>query len=169
VRIFDYFKNRSMPEFAEPLVAGLVKLYSSGSDVLRTQLISAVSREPSPVYGWYARKAAGRAVRHTSQEDIFNGLISLALSAGGGDFRDCVAPLALLHNSALLLGSDPATIFGTICEILPSQTGGLFKSFQNRAPDQKSPKLFGFHEGTGPLGFDYVPLLPEYGGPTPLK
>jgi len=60
VRIFDYFKKRSMPDFVEPLVAGLVSSFDSSSELQRRQLLSIASPELSLVLGWYARKLAGR-------------------------------------------------------------------------------------------------------------
>ncbi len=105
VRIFDYFKKKSMPEFVEPYVTELVDRFTSCSEAERNQLLSLMSRE-SPVFGWYARKLAGRAIRDNSQKDLWNGLMALVIFANKTDFRDLMAPLALLHHSALRLQQD---------------------------------------------------------------
>ncbi|MEA2679615.1 MAG: hypothetical protein QOK03_1337 [Candidatus Binataceae bacterium] len=168
VRIFDYFKKRSMPEFVEPLVTRLVDSFSACPEPPRLRLLSAVTPELSSILGWYARKSAGRAVRDRSREDLLRGLVALAISGGKGDFRDAMAPLALLYNSALRLQEDPTLLFDAASRISTPQVVQLFRSFVDRPAAQKSTSLFGFSEGTGPFGFDYVPLLPEYGGPTPF-
>ena len=168
VRIFDYFQERSMPEFVEPLVTEVVNSLSSIHESYRRQLLSAVSPELSSVLGWYARKLAGRAVRDHSREDLVHGLVALAISASKGDFRDAMAPLALLYNSALHLQEDTKSLFEAASSLSTPQVAELFNSFINRPLDQKSIGVFGFSEGIGPFGFDYLPLLPEYGGPTPI-
>lgn len=168
VTIFDYFKNRSMPGFVEPLVGELVRSFAISPPDKQRNLLTEISREVSSILGWYARKLAGRAVREGSTEDLRNGLIALSISASKGDLRDVMAPLALLHNSALLLHQDPVPLFeGALRMTTPSAADG-FTSFLDRPVDQKSINIFGFSEGAGPHGFDYLPLLPEYGGPTPF-
>jgi hypothetical protein len=76
--------------------------------------------------------------------------------------------LALLHNSALRLQEDPNALFGAISRISTQPVSNLLETFLSRPPELKTIHAFGFSEGTGPDGFDYVPLLPEYGGPTPF-
>lgn len=169
VRIFDYFKNRSMPEFVEPLVTELVSAFDSSPELRRRQLLSMVSLELSSVLGWYARKLAGRAVRENSRTDLRNGLIAMAISVSNGDFREAMAPLALLYHSALLLKEDPKVLFETVSKMSTQSAVEIFEGFLNRPLGQKSIDIFGFSEGVGPHGFDYAPLLPEYGGPTPFN
>jgi hypothetical protein len=79
-----------------------------------------------------------------------------------------MAPLALLHNSVLLLQEDPQLLFERASITSTQSAVVVFKSFLNRSLEHKSIAMFGFSEGTGPLGFDYIPLLPEFGGPTPF-
>lgn len=168
VKVFDYFKNKSMPEFVEPLITELVSSYASYTEVQQRQLLSAISSELSGVFGWYARKLAGRAVRESSRTDLWNGLVALLISTYSGDLRDAMAPLALLHNSALRLQQDPKALFEEVSKISIQRISSLFETFLRRPPDLRTIQAFGFSEGAGPNGFDYLPLLPEYGGPTPL-
>jgi hypothetical protein len=168
VQIYNYFKKRSMPEFVEPLVTKLIDSFVSNPALHRDQLLDYVSPQLSMLLGWYARKLAGRAVRDHSKGDLWRGLIALAISASKGDFRDVLAPLALLHNSVLLLDEDPKLLFEAASKTSTASVEQLFASFLDRSPAEKSIIAFGFSEGSGPAGFDYVPLLPEYGGPTPL-
>jgi hypothetical protein len=169
VRIFDYFKKRSMPEFVEPLVTELVSSFDSSPEFRRRQLPFLVSPVLSSVLGWYARKLAGRAVRENSRADLRNGLIAMAISVSKGDFRDAMAPLALLHHSALYLKEDPRVLFEAVSKMSTQSAVEIFEAFLSRPLTQKSIDVFGFSEGAGPHGFDYVPLLPEYGGPTPFN
>lgn len=168
VKIFDYFKKRSMPDFVEPLVAELVTSVTSSPERYRHLLNSSMTSEFSAVLGWYARKLAGRAVRENSREDLWNALAAMAILASRGDFRDAMAPLALLHNSALRLHEDPKPLFERAAEISTQPVRQLFSSFLDGPAEQISIRAFGFVEGVGPFGFDYVPLLPEFGGPTPF-
>ncbi len=167
VRTFDYFKKRSMPDFVEPLVTELVTSFVSSDESDRQKLLSIVSLELSDLLGWYARKLAGRAVREGSREDLWNGLIAMAISISKGDFRDAMAPLSLLYNSAVRLKEDPQTLFMAASKTSTHSVVEVFEGFLQRPLEQKSIGVFGFSEGTGPEGFDYLPLLPEFGGPTP--
>jgi hypothetical protein len=169
-KIFDYFKKRGMPEFVEPLVTELVSSFGTYSDLEQRTILSAVTPEISSVLGWYARKMAGRAVRESSRTDLWNGLVA-ALIFAGVDFRDEMPALALLSNSAVRLGENPGHLLETVAKISPAAQSGrkLFEMFLKRPDELKSIHTFGFSEGQGPHGFDYIPLLPEYGGPTPLE
>jgi hypothetical protein len=168
VQASDYFNKRAMPQFVEPLVTELVKYFSSCTDLHRQQLLSTTSRELSTVLGWYARKLAGRAVRDHSREDLRNGLVALAIDAGIADPRDATATLAILHNSALHLNEDPKSLIEQAARISTQLVVKYFTAFLNAPLDQKAISNFGFSEGMGPSGFDYLPLLAEYGGPTPF-
>jgi hypothetical protein len=168
VRIFDYFKKRCMPDFVEPLVTTLVDSLSSSPEREWRQFLSITRGELSPIFGWYARKLAGRAVRDRSRKDLLRGLVALAISASKGEFRDAMAPLSLLYNSAVKLQEDPKFIFDEASRKSTAQVAQLFRSFADRSAGQRSISMFGFSEGAGPAGFDYVPLLPEYGGPVPF-
>ena len=167
IRAYDYFKKRAMPNFAEPLVTELVKYLSSCTDVHRQQLLSTAPFELETVLGWYARKLAGRAVREHSREDLLNGLVALAIAARA-DPRDAIGTLALFYNSALLLKEDPKSLIEQTANKSTQSVAEYFTAFANAPADQKALSKFGFSEGTGPSGFDYVPLSAEDGGPTPF-
>jgi hypothetical protein len=168
VTVFDYFKNRSMPEFVEPLVSEIVSSFGSSPEADRLQLLSLMSSRASSILGWYARKLSGRAVRNRSQKDLKDALIAVAIAASKMDFRDLLAPLALLYNSAMELGENPELIFASASELSTPPIKEFFRSFLNRPQNLKSISIFGFSKGMGPCGFDYIPLLPEYGGPVPF-
>ena len=157
-----------MPEFVEASVLELVESFTSGAESQKAQILSVVSPQLSSLLGWYARKLAGRAVRDKSRKDLRDGLIALVIAANETDFRDIMAPLALLHNSALLLHEDPQVLFEEAANATTRTVRNFLEQFASKPAKLKSIQAYGFEEGTGPLGFDYVPLLPEYGGSTPL-
>jgi hypothetical protein len=168
VRAHDYFKNRAMPSFVEPLLEELLELVETSPQVLRQQLLASVTIELSSVLGWYARKLAGRAVRDHSIRDLRHGLLAIAVRLAKDDPRESLAPLSLLYNSSLLLDQDPVALFPQIVEKSTPAASAFFTNFLRRPPEIRSIAPFGFREGTGPHGFDYIPLLPEFGGPTPF-
>lgn len=169
IGLFDYFKKRSMPEFAEPYITEIVEIYVSAPNTDRERLLKMISgkNKAGMVFGWYARKLAARAVRYESQRDLRNGLIAIVIACEVTGSRDLLSPLCLLYDAALRLQVDPQVLFGTTCEGSPPVERWLAE-FLARTPEQRSIKAFGFSEGVGPHGFDYLPLLAEYGGPTPL-
>jgi hypothetical protein len=75
-----------MPDFVEPLVTALVDYLSSSPQPEHRQLLSITPPSISPIFAWYARKLAGRAVRNRSQKDLLRGLVALAISTCSGDF-----------------------------------------------------------------------------------
>jgi hypothetical protein len=168
VRIFDYFKKRSMPEFVQPLVTELVTAFGEASERQRSRLLSEVPAGISPLLGWYARTLAGLSVRNRDGSDLRRGWIAVAIAVGRDDCRDLLSPTTLLYNSALKLGADPETLVAEISTGCPKNVLTFFVSFMGRPPELKLIGVFGFSEGRGPHGFDYIPLLPEFGGPTPF-
>jgi hypothetical protein len=157
-----------MPDFVEPLVTELVITLVSAPESERPQLLSAITPELFGTLGWYARMLAGRSVRDRSREDLWNGLVAIAIGVVKGDFRDAMSTLSLLYNSALRLKEDPRVLFEAASKLTTPSVAKQLEDFLDRPPELKSPGVFGFSEGVGPHGFDYVPLLPEYGGPTPF-
>jgi hypothetical protein len=157
-----------MPEFVEPLLNQLVTSYFGDPEFRRKAPDTIATPELAPLLGWYARKLAGKAVREHSRVDLRRGLIALAISAGSSDSRDILAPLGLLYNSTVRLHIDPFSLFQEILDLSGNRARRLFEGFLHRSPRDRSIGIFGFSEGEGPLGFDYIPLLPEYGGPTPF-
>jgi hypothetical protein len=159
-----------MPEFVEPLVTGLVSSLGTYSDLEQRKILTALTPDVSWVVGWYARRVAGRAVRESSRTDLWNGLVASLISAGV-DFRDETPALALLYNSAVRLGENPGLLFEIVVKTFPSAQSGrkLFEMFLKRPDELKSIDTFGYSEGQGPHGFDYIPLMPEDGGRTPLE
>jgi hypothetical protein len=109
-------------------------------------------------------------VRESSRTDLWNGLVA-KLIAAGVDFRDELPVMALLYNSAARLGENPGSLLEEVVKTFPAAESGrkLFEMFLKRPDELKSIHSFGYSEGQGPHGFDYIPLLPEYGGPTPLE
>lgn len=95
--------------------------------------------------------------------------MAIALEAGTSDYRENLAVVALLHNSARKLSDAPEMLFKTAAQLTGPRGAELLLGFLQRAPEARSIETFGFREGEGPMGFDYIPLLPEYGGPSPLK
>ena len=165
---YDYFKRRSMPDDFEPLVTELVTSFGAAPDDRRNELLARVSPEACFVLGWYARKLAGRAVREGSHPDLWNALVATAIRASKEDYRDVMSVMAILYNSAIRLDEDPRAPFTAAARTSTPAVVKLFEGFLNRPDDMKSISVFGFSEGVGPEGFDYLPLLPEYGGPDPL-
>jgi len=167
IKTFDYLKKRAMPEFVEPLVTELVKYFSSSSDLRRQELLSTAPREISPALGWYARKLAGRSVRDHSREDLWNGLVALAIYSAIADPRDAIPALTLYYNSALHLNEDPKSLIEQAAKTSSQLVVRYFTAFVNAPPEHRALSKWGASEGTGPFGFDYIPLLAEDGGPTP--
>jgi hypothetical protein len=106
-------------------------------------------------------------VREDSRSDLRNGILALVIGERRRDFRDSLSPLALLNHSALKLGEDPRALFEAASRTA-HKPRNLFDIFLRRSPDLNTIQTFGFGEGMGPHGFDYIPLLPEFGGPTPF-
>jgi hypothetical protein len=169
VRACDYFKRRAMPAFVEPLVTEIVTSLVCSDEARREELLSLVSRSVCPAFGWYARKLAGRAVRERSRSDLWNGVVALGMCARVDDMRDLMAPLALVHNSAIRLGEDARALFGSASRMCGQSIETLFMEFLDGPSCARAIGTYGFSEGAGPCGFDYIPLLPEYGGLTPLS
>jgi hypothetical protein len=166
-RLFDS-KNRIMPSFVEPAVQQLVTAFGQASADDRSRFLASWHAEANPALAWFARKLAGRAVRARSEEDLVYGLTAIAILAEQSDPRDLVAGMALFYSSAERLGIEPSHLFRRVAQLGGKRAQDLFMGFLKRDSKQKEIEIFGFSAGLGPEGFDYIPLLPEYGGPTPF-
>lgn len=168
---YNYFRSKGMPAFAEPLITEFVESFARWSDVDRQKAITVWRKEngdqASDTLGWYARKMAGRAVREGSQQMFKNGLVAIGIAASAGDLRDNFAVLSLLSRTASKLGLHCTD---SPCAKALSGTPEIeaILTFMARAPADRAIERFGFSEGQGPFGFDYLPLLVEDGGPSPF-
>jgi hypothetical protein len=167
VRAFDYFKARAMPQFVEPLLEDLLDSFCAGSRDQQRHLLQMFLEHRSPCFGWYARKMAGQAVRNASETDLWRGLVANAIGSVW-DYRDALSALALLYNSALRLGKNPKVLLHEVAELSKRPSSDAIRAFADGPPDLREIGKYQFSEGVGPLGFDYIPLLPEFGGPTPI-
>jgi hypothetical protein len=165
ITTFDYLKKGAMPEFVEPLVEQLIEYLASCTDPVRQQLLSTAPHEMFPGVGWYAQKLVRRAVRNNSKENLWHGLLALAFCAKV-DPRDVMRTLALYNNGALRLGEDPKALIERAGNTSTPLVARYFTAFVNAPPEHRFLSKWQFSEGTGPHGFDYIPLMPEDGGPT---
>jgi hypothetical protein len=54
-------------------------------------------------------------------------------------------------------------------ELFGPTTRTVFGEFVARPAEERALRAWGFSEGEGPLGFDYLPLLVEFGGPSQIE
>ena len=95
-------------------------------------------------------------------------MVAAALALQYGDARDCLPLLAMLVRSSEKLGLDPKKALLEVARCGDAKGRKEMEWFIERPLQLQELQAFGFSEGTGPMGFDYVPLLAEFGGPTPL-
>jgi hypothetical protein len=168
VSAHDYFKGRGMPSFIEPLISRLVEALVASPSGLSQEQWAQVSRTAGDKFGWYARKLSGRAVRERSRIDLRNGLLAAGIAAHGGDVRDVVPLVALLFNSAERLGEDLNELVRGAAAKSPTEGAAMLREFLKRPRESRGVAVFGFREGVGPAGFEYLPLMIEDGGPSPI-
>jgi hypothetical protein len=167
VSIYDYFKNRAMPEDVAPLIEKTLQGLRVSSRKAKGTLFDELRDGGAWAFAWFARVAAGRAVRESSSVVLLDGLISIGASATRLDPRDLEPTLALLVNSAERLEADVRADCAEASRIIDGRSDSFLSGFLGRPRRHRSIKLFGFSEGIAPHGFDYFPLPPDYGGPSP--
>ena len=157
-----------MPPFVEPLITDLVEAFAKISDLERAEVLASWKREAEPCIGWYARKLAGRAVRDHSEKDLRNAMVAIAISSCFEDPRELAGCFWLSFRSARHLALDGHKVFRDAAALVPGAGSEALLGFLKREPSLQDIATFGYSEGTGPFGFDYLPLLAEFGGPTPF-
>jgi hypothetical protein len=168
VDIFRYFKNRGMPPGIETLISQLLAWLRIVSGTERISVLQAATPKSVMPLGWYARKAAGLSVRMNSVAILHDGVLALLLSTIGSSQCDSLPPLSLLYRSAVLLGVDARAVFAEQMQFCDNIGSDVVRTFLSRPDIATAFETFKFSEGEGPEGFDYLPLLPEFGGPTPF-
>ena len=99
IDIFTYFKTGAMPSFVEPAIITLIAQFQSAQEVERRNILTRWPPGASPPLGWFARKMAGQAVRMQSEEDVYRGMVALALSSQSSDWRNDLSPMSLLFDA----------------------------------------------------------------------
>ncbi|MEO8800978.1 MAG: hypothetical protein ABI551_24005 [Polyangiaceae bacterium] len=168
VDAYQYFASRSMPAFVEPVAVSLVTAFKGATSVERAALLAVWPDRSCAALGWLARMLAGRAVRRNAHEDLENALVALVLDSEGADRRDQMAPMALAYDAAIRLGLDPLALLSHAASVAGDRGRGLVEAFVALPAPLRTIETFGFSPGEGPNGFDYLPLLAEYGGPVPF-
>jgi hypothetical protein len=102
----------------------------------------------------YATRAASRAIRTQSIEDVERGLVALALEGGSGDFRYTVSTLCLLHHSAIKLGADVDALFHQAAALGRDSGKQLLLGYLARG--DKRIEAMAFKEGASEEGFEYI-------------
>lgn len=159
ISAFDHVRARAMPDFVEPLVVELIDDFEASASEERDEFLAAVSPGAARALAWYARRMAGRAVRESSPQLLWSGLVALAMAAPQFDFRDDLGLLALLYRSAEHLRVNPKELLAraaTLTSTFGRET--FFRHLIEGGPVGRRIERFGYSEGTGPQGFEYLPL-----------
>lgn len=106
----------------------------------------------------YARDAAVKAVRKSSQQLVGDGLTALALENGLPDARDSIVAVALLFRSSQLLDMDCVQTFKDASALVANPIlRDAIKNFPSRSEEERDlKKAFFFTEEMTKDGFTYV-------------
>jgi hypothetical protein len=149
-----------LPDSVRNAIWALVELFDHSSQKVREDIVSLVSHEISFLFFAFSTAMAVKAVQQRNEEPLIRGLEALAIENCVFDWRDSLATLALLHHSALKIGTDPEKLIKNVA-ILAMETARekLFYPFLARTPEDRELTKFGVKEGKTASGeFTYVSL-----------
>lgn len=101
---------------------------------------------------------ATQAVRKGNEEDVFIGLAALALCLDLLDQRELQVVLALLHDAALRIECEPASLVARLGPHFPTALRDFFTPFLTRHDDDRAIDAMGFVAVTRDDGITYMPF-----------
>jgi hypothetical protein len=98
---------------------------------------------------------ASLAVRRTSKEDLWRGLVAIAAEGWAEDTRENLAVLSLLHDATIRLGLEPRAFFEQLRPYTSKAIADAVESFPARTPEAKTIAAMGYVVGSDADGFRY--------------
>ena len=96
-------------------------------------------------------------------------MLAVGIASCFEDPRELASGIVLLFRSARHMSLDLNQLMRDTAALFPSPSADVLLGLLERSSTLQDIEAFGFVEGAGPYGFDYLPLLAEFGGPTPMK
>ena len=159
VRVLDFIKFP--PESRQSLehnIRELCHIFSAADAGMRSDIASYVDRKFSFAFLWFAKLMAEKAIRESSPEAIWEGLMAILIENFECDARDTVPRLALLYHSATKLGLDCADLFARASKLaVSSEVGRVVHDFPLR-PTGRSLGSFLYEETGSGASFTYRKL-----------
>jgi len=144
LRVLEFIKATSETrEATQKSIKLLCDFFSSANPAERAEVVPHIQAEFSFVFYWFARRMAEKAIRDSSPEAIWDGLMALVLENYASDYRDSLIRLMLLYHSATKLGLNVEALFARAAALAlnPDVAMGV-RSFPLRPPANRSLAAF---------------------------
>lgn len=157
LRVIEFLKAE--PEVRESTgatIRQLCRLFSSGDATRRAAIVSHIRPEFSFAFFWFARTMAEEAVRKSSPEAIWDGVMALIAENYIFDGRETQICLALLYHSSQKLGLDVEGLFSKLSSMAVSRSvAEAVRNFPLRPPERRSLVAFKYQESGIGSSFAY--------------
>src|SRR5215469_16653237 len=141
-------QKKGLPQRAREGIANLCKLFEKSSYEMKKEITGKVVPEISFLFLVFSELMANTAVRRGEKQRIVQGLEAVAIENCVFDARDSALRLALLHHSALKIGTDPEELIRFVAAFaLETAKKNLFEPFLSRSPESRQLANFGLKEG----------------------
>jgi hypothetical protein len=125
----------------------LCDFYSSADSAERAEIVSHVGDVFSFTFFWFATTCAEKAVRESSPDAIWDGLMALVIENFAFDYRDSLMRLVLVYHSAAKLGLDVETLFAKAASLAVNpKVAEQVRNFPLRPPGARSLGAFRYGE-----------------------
>lgn len=133
-------------------LADLTNLYLAAGPADRATLRQSISGDFCRSLLHFAHRAAVKALRSGSRNDVVLALGSLSIEDVRADLRETVGMLALIHHVCVKIGVDASTLFSEIAALSSERAAQSFSDFLRRPVNARDITLFAFRQGTSEFG-----------------
>jgi hypothetical protein len=131
-------------------------IFSAADPVSRAEIARGVSDSCAFAFLWFARIMAEKAVRESSADAVWCGLMSLLIENFHRDYRDTLHRLILVYHSAVKLELDAQGLFAKASDLAVSHLAAqLVHDFPLRPADSRSLGAFTWKETGCGTSFGY--------------
>lgn len=158
-------KIRSDSAASVGLIAEIVPAYRSAETDVRRKIASSLSAHTSNALIGFAAKMAVEAVNQNTPELVSRGLVALAIDGGRVDLRDGIVAMALLHHTAVKLGTDTQRVFAEAAISTSEEMNTAMRTFPLRKEEDRDIRAAFLHrEKVTRKGFRYQFCGSDYFG-----
>ncbi|MGW3124576.1 hypothetical protein ACWDBW_47060 [Streptomyces sp. NPDC001107] len=148
---FNGYLGIRLPSELDTEVEAIVVAYTHGPASARQKTIDSIDRRAAAVLSVYGQRMASTAVRNTSVEPLWRGLVAVSLAEGRLDQPyNNLFVLAALNDAATLIVTTLQTVLADVTPVLPQAGLTAIQKFDQRQERDKSLESMGLRRtGSG--------------------
>ena len=154
-RRFVGYGRARIPDHRDKELDAYVRSLRSGGPTSVAAALNQVSENGRRVLRVYGERAASRAVRDRSVDQLVSALVAVVVGGLDQNALEALMPMALIEDAGVRIGEEPDGYFGDAADIVGHPGSVNLMVCLTRKPEDRSVEAMGFVASQDESGFRY--------------